>query len=475
MSEIERKNVSRPGFLLSATLAAACSTLSPQGSTVAHPQVHPAQPPPKATPAADSADALLELLRVSASDEPEECVEARKRATSGISTEDVLWEAVHCASWALKDDPDRMQALIALSHEVHTRHSSWFLTVDRTPKSDPATVCTAWVKLGELGIDTGSQSSLRLFVPDRATYAKLTETTCHLGSGPYRGVCLPLMNGSGHYVVTRDAARAANKTGTLFSAAAIKILADASQDPDFFAWKKMVAHAQTESHEGEPLPSTDAQKAFVEYFRGLARQAGEQCTTQDVARSLHTLGYALHTVQDMMSHRGRTNPEHAHNAYRESCEDAKPCSAGDSDCYSRLGVCKGEDTDCFVGDGSCNPDAMLASTSMAEDVTKRALGWLAGHGLKHCVPAWSKYAGAEVTFRTKRTWGYEMDFSPLEVLRYRRSKNDFAAARDRNQHDTKKNLRVRWFGEQNFSRDLCTWENGSPTACGELMLRALTL
>jgi len=117
----------------------------------------------------------------------------------------------------------------------------------------------------------------------------------------------------GHYEVTQEAAE---RFG--FSSAAVDILRDAAQDPDFYEFTLPSAHAQSPDKVAfmPPGPARDkaietgidAYKRWVLNLFGKVRQAMLKNDTRD---SIYWLGYVLHGLQDLGPHGGMPNPEHA--------------------------------------------------------------------------------------------------------------------------------------------------------------------
>lgn len=117
----------------------------------------------------------------------------------------------------------------------------------------------------------------------------------------------------GHYEVTQDAAE---KFG--FSSAAIDILRDAAQDPDFYEFTLASAHAQSPDKIAFMAPGPVRDEAIqkgieefkqwvIDFFHKI-----QKCMAQNNTRAaLYWLGYVLHGIQDLGPHGGMPNPEHA--------------------------------------------------------------------------------------------------------------------------------------------------------------------
>jgi hypothetical protein len=98
-----------------------------------------------------------------------------------------------------------------------------------------------------------------------------------------------------------------------FAANALDVAQDASQDPDFYDWGTPWAHAQTENDaEGRTIETgAEASARFVEWIRELAAGVAAKAP-RDARGGLFLLGYLLHGIQDLATHQGITNAQHAH-------------------------------------------------------------------------------------------------------------------------------------------------------------------
>jgi pimeloyl-ACP methyl ester carboxylesterase len=104
-----------------------------------------------------------------------------------------------------------------------------------------------------------------------------------------------------------------------FSAPGSNIFCDAAQDPDFYDFGTVAAHAQT--HDEADLCGPDSvkrtaiiDKAINDYVGWVGAQF-QRCVSAlekgNVRLSLYWLGYVLHGVEDLAVHKGITNGEHA--------------------------------------------------------------------------------------------------------------------------------------------------------------------
>ena len=117
----------------------------------------------------------------------------------------------------------------------------------------------------------------------------------------------------GHYEVTQEAAE---RFG--FSSAAVDILRDAAQDPDFYEFTLPSAHAQSPDKVAfmPPGPERDEaiQKgidAYKEWALNVCGKISQAMVDNDTRVALYWLGYVLHGFQDLGPHGGMPNPEHA--------------------------------------------------------------------------------------------------------------------------------------------------------------------
>lgn len=111
----------------------------------------------------------------------------------------------------------------------------------------------------------------------------------------------------GHVEITEEVLGAAG-----LSHSAVVLAGDASQDPDFYDWYTPAAHAQTDNDtEGRTIESgLQAAANHVQWIKGLTRKLARHAL-RDARSALFFLGYALHGVQDLATHRGITNAQHS--------------------------------------------------------------------------------------------------------------------------------------------------------------------
>ncbi|OPY79100.1 MAG: Clostripain family protein [Syntrophorhabdus sp. PtaU1.Bin058] len=139
----------------------------------------------------------------------------------------------------------------------------------------------------------------------------------------------------GHWEVTD---KVAGEMG--FSSPACDILCDAAQDPDFYDFGTVAAHAQTPD-EADLCGSDSARRAeiidraitdYVSWIGGLFQRFVRALKNGDVRTALYWLGYLLHSVEDLAVHKGITNGEHAST---KDNPDYKPGDVALSYVYAR--------------------------------------------------------------------------------------------------------------------------------------------
>jgi pimeloyl-ACP methyl ester carboxylesterase len=107
-----------------------------------------------------------------------------------------------------------------------------------------------------------------------------------------------------------------------FTAPGGNVLCDAAQDPDFYDFGTVAAHAQTP--DGADLCGPDADKRtaiiekavddYVAWVDAQFQRCAAELETGETRLALYWLGYALHGVEDLAVHAGITNGEHASTA-----------------------------------------------------------------------------------------------------------------------------------------------------------------
>jgi hypothetical protein len=112
----------------------------------------------------------------------------------------------------------------------------------------------------------------------------------------------------GHLEITADLLRQFG-----FHQNAIDVAADAAQDPDFYDWHTPCAHAQAgNDEEGRTIETPEqAQSNYLKWVGGKMEKL-ISATDMDVRSGLFFLGYVLHSIQDLATHKGITNAQHSY-------------------------------------------------------------------------------------------------------------------------------------------------------------------
>ena len=334
------------------------------------------------------------------------CAAPEGRLRDGLAVEQDVWMTVVCEVPRL--DPAKVDAFVQSVNDFLARVPDQYrrFPVANLPPALAAKF-TAEEKKG--------WGETTIVVGDAAAIAANPELRIarKLGSGAIRGVCAPWNRTKGHYEVTADVAR--NRLGVYdlsFSGPAVSLLADASQDPDLFDWDTMEAHGQTPSRDdGRPKVSeAEAQKAWAKFVGGYIELARKQCDAAldgaHVRVALYYTGYALHAVEDIAPHRGRTNPEHAYDAE--------------------------------IGQ---NPDIDPNAIALATDMATTFLHKMLDGPLKSCAAAFAKFDGAPIYYLEKvTTLKQKLQFTPHAIGAYRESAKVFAPLAKEAEAS------VRWFG-----------------------------
>ena len=135
----------------------------------------------------------------------------------------------------------------------------------------------------------------------------------------------------GHYEMTGKAVRELQRRGEQafanFSGAALAVMQDASQEPDYYAWGLPAAHAQSDNDDhGKPL-SGPWKKQWAQWIAEQFTKAKHAAESERYDESLFWLGYGLHAVQDLAAHRGQTYAEHSYDEQQGSSPDEDPEAA----------------------------------------------------------------------------------------------------------------------------------------------------
>ena len=143
-----------------------------------------------------------------------------------------------------------------------------------------------------------------------------------LGSGGKLAMLTFQVGIDGHWEVTAEAVRrlrTSRETGFEgLGEEAVKVMQDAAQDPDFYEWGNPSAHAQAgnDPNTGRAQPGP-WQQHWIDWTRERFGRAIAAARAGRGDEALFWVGYALHAVQDLAAHRGRTNAEHSYNHHAE--------------------------------------------------------------------------------------------------------------------------------------------------------------
>ncbi len=333
------------------------------------------------------------------------CRTPEQRVRTGLALWGQLWLAANCVLHRL---PLEDQA------EFVERVREFQVLAERSRVTIYAYDLPADLK-GDYAATGGVPTALvDVYVVDQARHAALASYSApQLGMGAWRGLCVPWETNRGHSEATLRALDDLSSRGFTFSSEARRVIADAAQDPDFFSWADMAAHAQTQADAwGRPLDTQGAKLAFMRFLASNLRKSADACTQPGagddaIKRALYWLGFALHSVQDLAAHRGRTNPEHAYNAEHE-----------------------------------LNPDKTDEAFELAVQLTTEVADHALRSELKSCVSDFGAYDGGAVSPVYKlEALGLRFDNSPQALYEYLQSAKLFEHVR------ADPGVRVRWFGD----------------------------
>jgi len=123
----------------------------------------------------------------------------------------------------------------------------------------------------------------------------------------------------GHLELTGDALAKFS-----FSEDALSIAGDAAQDPDFYEWYNPAAHAQSDCDIKTGATIQSNADAVTSYLAWFDVQKKRFLGASNDTHALFYLGYLLHGVQDLASHQGVTNAQHAFESY-VLCKEGNDC------------------------------------------------------------------------------------------------------------------------------------------------------
>jgi hypothetical protein len=205
------------------------------------------------------------------------------------------------------------------------------------------------------------------------------------------------------------------------------LMSDASQDPDFYDWRTDSAHAQTpiddtgrvKNREDSPNGNL-ARSDFLQWLARNVKQIRDYCNNDEIRFALYFLGYALHAVQDLAAHNGRTASEHAWNSYCNS-----------SGCGGTLSP-------------EMDPDDNNGNISLARKYTTVFLNLIDRFVGDTCWVKLRRYKGSLISKSEKETLlgktGWDLSWS--EYQKYKTLAPTFASLPDRNDNV------VRWLQPQ---------------------------
>lgn len=235
--------------------------------------------------------------------EPRDCAQIEQAAAAQVARFDLLVQAKICQSVA----------------EIDVQRLAEELEKAEPPRLMQLTATQA-TQLQAMPPRLGTQVDLYVIAPEAVARARAvvkqygySASGLAIVIGPYR------LGAIGHSDITYDALRwlkSEQQPGFAdFSEDAILVLRDAVQDPDLYEWLNPSAHAQAgNDNRGRALVGP-WQAKWQEWMRRRLGQSLAAAKAGRVAESLYFLGYALHGVEDLASHFGRTNGEHAYMAY----------------------------------------------------------------------------------------------------------------------------------------------------------------
>ena len=361
------------------------------------------------------------------------CKTSETRVLNGLALEDDVWQTVDCV----------VERLIAKREMAKLDQ---FMQNIRA--FDGAT--SNWVNVEANRVPPSLRPSLQSETPSIALFATAGQRRVHsldrelistFGSGSIRGLCNPWSRRkghAGHYEITGQVVTELERAKFIISKAAREILADASQDPDLFAWDRMAAHGQTLGVSGaSPEEVLKAKRNWSDWIAFYVKMAEKYCADSDTSnhsRGIYFLGYAMHTMEDAMTHRGRTNPEHAYNASYEVSPD-------DDD------------------------NAVSTAVKFTADITSAAL---AG-STRSCVrPLQSEDSGPILLSTKLTTLNFKLTLTPASYLAYKSSAQQFAP------HASEPSARIRWFGPRDaLPANTKCMNDKDCAALQELVLNAL--
>jgi hypothetical protein len=221
----------------------------------------------------------------------------------------------------------------------------------------------------------------------------------------------------GHREITEHILRTSG-----FSGSAVDVAGDASQDPDFYDWHTPAAHARTDNNiEGRTVESRDqASGNYIKEMRNLTRKVISSAR-KDLRAGLFFLGYVLHGIQDLATHRGITSAQHSFMS--------KMFGKDDDPDHNEANRARARDYSCRY-------------IEFLRDVAPRTLERLAGYS-GHSQQFWKLTTAEKARLLNKKGW----DMTPQAFLQYSRLKREYA--RIRSEYSLKSTL---WEADAVFER-----------------------
>ncbi|MFZ2956554.1 MAG: zinc dependent phospholipase C family protein [Candidatus Ozemobacteraceae bacterium] len=135
--------------------------------------------------------------------------------------------------------------------------------------------------------------------------------------------CFTWLNGvsQGHFEATNQALKEVNCG---LKESAITSIARASRLPDLIFFSLLEYHAMTPCENQNPKSKSKGKKDFIKLFHTTVSEAQKAFGKQKNADAFFQLGIFFHLVQDLITHNGMTNPEHAYFDQTEQSPDKNP-------------------------------------------------------------------------------------------------------------------------------------------------------
>ncbi len=152
-----------------------------------------------------------------------------------------------------------------------------------------------------------------------------------------------------------------------------KLLELASEQADNYEWLNPAAHAQTPN--GADQSKLEAIKVFKKYVTEITTKAAKACCVNNKPLAAYQLGYLMHAVQDLATHSGMTNDEHAY-LLRKANPDLDSKNLGRAESWTKQVLKLYGESSTY---GQCAKDASDIEASTANWDTLASSG---GYGVK---------------------------------------------------------------------------------------------